>query len=62
MNTRFESQLSRINCQTFSCGFSSGHFAGSETSVMFEGTGESLRSNPDIERAYLSTAPEAGER
>ncbi len=30
-NTRFESQLSRMNCQTFSCGFSSGHFAGSGT-------------------------------
>jgi branched-chain amino acid transport system ATP-binding protein len=31
-------------------------------SVMFEGTGETLRSNPDIERAYLSTVPEAGKR
>ena len=31
-------------------------------SVMFEGTGEALRSNPDIEQAYLSTVPEAGQR
>jgi branched-chain amino acid transport system ATP-binding protein len=30
--------------------------------VMFEGTGETLRSNPDIERAYLSTVPEGGKR
>jgi len=27
-NIRFESQLPRINCRTFSFGFSSGHFAG----------------------------------
>ena len=26
---RFESQLSRMNCQMFSCGLSSGHLAGS---------------------------------
>jgi branched-chain amino acid transport system ATP-binding protein len=29
-------------------------------SVTLEGTGSELRSNPDIERAYLSAAPEAG--
>ena len=28
---RFDSQLSRINCQTFSTGFSSGHLGGSAT-------------------------------
>ena len=28
LKIRFESQFSRMNCQTFSCGFSSGHFAG----------------------------------
>ncbi len=32
---RFESQLSRMNCQTFSTGFSSGHLGGSATRVMF---------------------------
>src|SRR6266446_9189291 len=36
--TRLESQLSRMNCQTFSTGLSSGHLAGSGTSVMFGGT------------------------
>ena len=35
---RFESQLSRMNCQAFSCGFNSGHFAGKGTSVMLPGT------------------------
>ena len=34
---RFESQFSRMNCQTFSCGFSSGHFAGNGMSVMLGG-------------------------
>jgi hypothetical protein len=34
---RFDSQLSRMNCQTFSCGLSSGHFAGSGTMVMLAG-------------------------
>ena len=28
LKIRFESQFSRMNCQTFSCGFSSGHLAG----------------------------------
>src|SRR5829696_2549163 len=37
-NTRFESQLSRMNCQTFSAGLSSGHLGGSTTSVMLSGT------------------------
>ena len=36
--TRLESQLSRMNCQTFSTGLSSGHLGGSGTSVMFGGT------------------------
>src|SRR3984885_6663489 len=34
---RFESQLSRRNCQTFSCGLSSGHFAGNGIKVMLGG-------------------------
>ena len=38
LKIRFESQLSRMNCQTFSCGFSSGHFAGNGISVMLGGT------------------------
>jgi hypothetical protein len=38
LKIRFESQLSRMNCQTFSCGFSSGHFAGNGTTVMLIGT------------------------
>ncbi len=37
-NTRFESQLPRMNCQTFSTGFSSGHLAGSGTMVTLWGT------------------------
>ena len=36
--TRFESQLSRMNCQTFSCGLSFGHLAGKGTIVMLGGT------------------------
>ena len=36
-NMRFDSQLSRMNCQTFSTGLSSGHFAGSGSSVMLAG-------------------------
>src|SRR4051794_11888464 len=35
---RFESQFSRMNCQMFSTGFSSGHLDGSATRVMFGGT------------------------
>ncbi len=38
VNTRFESQLSRRNCHTFSCRFSSGHFGGRGTMVMLAGT------------------------
>jgi hypothetical protein len=34
----FESQLSRMNCQIFSCGFSSGHLAGNGINVMLGGT------------------------
>ena len=40
---RFESQLSRRNCQTFSCGLSSGHFAGNGIKVMLGG----MTSRPD---------------
>ena len=39
----FESQLSRRNCQTFSCGLSSGHFAGNGIKVMLGG----MTSRPD---------------
>ena len=38
VNTRFESQLSRMNCQTFSAGLSSGHLGGSTTRVMLSGS------------------------
>jgi hypothetical protein len=38
--TRFESQLSRRNCQTFSTGLSSGERGGSGRSVVLSGTGE----------------------
>jgi hypothetical protein len=34
---RLESQLSRMNCQTFSITFNSGHFGGNGNSVMFAG-------------------------
>ena len=43
---RFESQLSRMNCQTFSCGLSSGHLAGSGTMVMLSGTTRSVGEMP----------------
>lgn len=35
---RFDSQLSRMNCQTFSTGLSSGHLGGSGMRVMLGGT------------------------
>src|SRR2546422_10815989 len=35
---RLESQLSRMNCQTFWTGLSSGHFGGSRMMVMLAGT------------------------
>ena len=35
---RFDSQLSRMNCQTFSTGFNSGHFGGRGMRVIFAGT------------------------
>ena len=35
--TRLDSQLSRMNCQTFSTGFNSGHLAGNGINVMFAG-------------------------
>jgi hypothetical protein len=37
LKTRFDSQLSRKNCQTFSAGLSSGHFAGKGAMVMLGG-------------------------
>ena len=37
VNTRLESQLSRIYCQIFSTGLSSGHFGGSSIMVMLAG-------------------------
>ena len=36
LKIRFESQFSRMNCQMFSWGFSSGHLAGNAMSVMLE--------------------------
>ena len=38
LKIRFDSQLSRMNCQTFSCGLSSGHLAGNGIRVMLGGT------------------------
>lgn len=38
LKTRFDSQLSRMNCQTFSTGVSSGHLGVSGISVMLGGT------------------------
>lgn len=37
VNTRFESQLSRMNCQTFSTGFSSGECGGRGSKVVLSG-------------------------
>src|SRR6202011_4732007 len=37
LKTRFESQLSRMNCQMFSTGLSSGDFGGDGKSVMLSG-------------------------
>jgi hypothetical protein len=39
VKTRFDSQLSLMNCQIFSTELSSGDFGGSDTSVMLGGTG-----------------------
>src|ERR1700751_3216555 len=38
LKMRLESQLSRMNCQTFSTGLSSGHFGGSTMMVILAGT------------------------
>ena len=38
VKTRLESQLSRMNCQMFSTGLSSGHLAGSAMMLMLSGT------------------------
>ena len=43
---RFDGQLSRMNCQTFSTGLSSGHFAGSGGRVMLVGDDEPCRYMP----------------
>lgn len=40
---RFESQLSRMNCRTFSTGLSSGHFDGSGMRVMLADTTSAMR-------------------
>ena len=37
LNTRFDGQLSRMNCQIFPCGLSSGLFEGSAMIEMFSG-------------------------
>jgi hypothetical protein len=34
LKIRFDRQLSRMNCQTFSTGLSAGHLGGSDMSVM----------------------------
>jgi hypothetical protein len=54
-NTRFESQLSRRNCQTFSTGFSSGERGGSGRRVMLSGT-TSLRERCQPAWSRMSTA------
>ena len=41
-NTRFESQLSRMNCQTFSCRLSLGHLGGSGMRVILAGMTSAL--------------------
>lgn len=38
LKIRLDSQLAGKNCQTFSCGFSSGHFAGRSSGTMLFGT------------------------
>ena len=43
---RFDSQLSRLNCQTFSTGLSSGHLGGSGSRVMLAGDDETRREMP----------------
>ena len=43
---RFDSQLSRMNCQTFSTGLSSGHLVGSGSRVMLAGDDETRREMP----------------
>ena len=54
---RFDSQLSRMNCQTFSTGLSSGHFDGSGSSVMLAGTrGDGGGDLGEVERHALGIA------
>ena len=38
VTTRFDSQLSLMNCQIFLTGLSSGDFGGNDTGVMFAGS------------------------
>src|SRR3954447_10759428 len=57
---RFESQFSRMNCQMFSTGFSSGHLDGSATRVMFGGTTRRCeRCHPAWSRRSTAWAPGA---
>ena len=46
LKIRFESQFSRMNCQMFSWGFSSGHLAGNAMSVMLGGDVQSAGQMP----------------
>src|SRR5215203_2218482 len=56
---RFESQLSRMNCQTFSTGFNSGHLGGSARRVMLGGTTSRLeRCHPAWSRTSTAWAEE----
>jgi hypothetical protein len=43
---RFDSQLPRKYCQTFSTGLSSGHFGGNGTMLMFGGNNQLMRQVP----------------
>ena len=57
---RFESQLSRMNCHTFSCGLSSGHLDGNATSVMLGGVTRRLdRCQPAWSSSSTACAPGA---
>ena len=59
-NMRFDSQLSRMNCQTFSCRLSSGHFAGNGRMVMLAGmTKLAEMCQPAWSRINMAWAPGA---
>src|ERR1700730_8957230 len=53
--TRFESQLSRMNCQMFSTGLSSGDFGGNGKSVMLSGMGGFFEACGGIEMKAFDT-------